>query len=275
MLILSTCFYLVKNKYNLESYIEWMKNLLLNVIKFKLVVYKNKESCIYIKDFCKDNNNITIVIKEFEEFYNYKYMDKWISNQNKNINLKTIDWKLNMIWCEKIHFVYHTIEIMKNFQSKDWQSNDCWYGWCDIGYFRGRNCDINNNMIAKWPNYNILDKLDKTKIYYNKVNDLKHNFKELVESCLYKNEVGLPKIPIKPDQVSIAGGFFLCRINTLLWWRNTFDNKLKLYFDYNYLIKDDQMLILNCYAENEDKFILLSEERSHYDNWFTFQRFLL
>ena len=44
-------------------------------------------------------------MKEFENFYNYKYKNNWIANQDKSILKDKIDWKLNMLWSEKIHLV--------------------------------------------------------------------------------------------------------------------------------------------------------------------------
>ena len=40
------------------------------------------------------------------------------------------DWKLNMLWSEKIAFV------KKCYDNKYFPETD-WYGWVDIGYFRG------------------------------------------------------------------------------------------------------------------------------------------
>ena len=73
MLILSTCFYIVKSKFDVNTYINWFKNFLTNVKQFKLVVYTNVESVNYIYPYCIGNKNIKVVIKDFEKFYNYKY----------------------------------------------------------------------------------------------------------------------------------------------------------------------------------------------------------
>ena len=77
-------------------------------------------------------------ILENNDLYNnvryYKYKNKWIKNHtlNSSLNNKS-EWKLNMLWAEKTHFVN---DVCKNnyFQPTDY------YGWCDIGYFREGAC---------------------------------------------------------------------------------------------------------------------------------------
>lgn len=281
MLILSTCFYIVKSKFDVETYVNWFKNLLTNVKKFKLFIYTNLESIDYLKPFCIGNDNITLIIKEFDKFHNFKYKDEWIDNQKRNIYLKHIDWKLQMIWAEKINFVYETCLNYLNYYKQnedDIKDKIIWFGWCDIGYFRARNIDISVDTISSWPNKEKIDNLDINKIYYGIVNDFDY-ITNMVNSCLKKNSYGLPEIPIEGNQESVAGGFFLSTKSNIEWWKETFDSKLQLYFKHVYLVKDDQMIIINCISENIDRFALIfekiNENNKEYYTWFMFQRFLL
>ena len=89
-----------------------------------------------------------------------------------------------------------------------------------------------------------------------------------------KNELGLPKIPTPDFQISIGGGFFISHKENIEWWQKTFDEKLLLYFQHDYLVKDDQHVILDCIFSNMTRFILCKEDNKLYDNWFLFQRFL-
>lgn len=278
MLILSTCFYIVKSKFDVNTYVNWFKNLLTNIKKFKLVVYTNTESYNYIYPYCDGNKNIKIVLKDFEKFYNFKYNDNWIENQKNNIYLRDIDWKLQLIWSEKINFVYDTAYL--NYHNEDNEDNEdkqqqIWYGWCDIGYFRGRQNDIAIDDISSWPNMDKIHSLNKDRIYYAVVNNDTGYVNNLIQSCLKKNSFGLPETPIQGAQISVAGGFFLSTKNNIGWWKETFDSKIQLYFKHFYLVKDDQMIIINCISENMDKFELITENIKGYDNWFMFQRFLL
>jgi hypothetical protein len=95
-----------------------------------------------------------------------------------------------------------------------------------------------------------------------------------MRTIINKNSIGLPEIPILPEQLSIAGGFFVSYKDNIEWWRNTYDAKLKLYFENNYLVKDDQIIIVDCVFSDFIHFHLCKEE-DNYDNWFLFQRYLL
>ena len=84
----------------------------------------------------------------------------------------------------------------------------------------------------------------------------------------------MPVTPIPPHQNSIAGGFFILNKDNIEWWATTYDNRLKLYFENNYLVKDDQIILVDCILSNLDKFTLFRENISNLDNWFMFQRIL-
>jgi hypothetical protein len=178
-----------------------------------------------------------------------------------------VDWKVNMLWCEKVHFVNETIQ--KAYFETDY------YGWCDIGYFRCSPSDIPITELSKWPKPETIQSLEKDKVYYAIVNNDNGFIQFLYNTINDKNEKGLPKIPIVPHQFSIAGGFFVSHKENIEWWRNAFDARLALYFENNYLVKDDQIIIADCVFSNLPKFILCKEENPHFDNWFLFQRFLL
>jgi len=247
-----------------------MSNFLINVNNFNLVIYTNKESYYVFKSLVENNSRIKVIMKEWDEFYGYNWKDKWINNHTKNNSLNDnsrfkTDWKLNMLWSEKINFVK---------EAKDNKLfNSDWYGWCDIGYFRGGN-NLTREEIRKWPNIDKINLLNKDKIYYG----LPGNRKELnllTSNILMKNENNMPVIPISPHQVSIAGGFFLSHKDKIDWWNTTYYNRLNDYFTYNYLVKDDQMVIIDCIINDIKNFILIEEPDPRKDRWFVFQSFLI
>ena len=140
----SSCFYIIKSKFDANIYIEWMTNFLSIVNNFNLVIYTDENSYKYIPQESKNNSKIKIILKPLEQFYNYKYKDFWIENHKKNFLLNDKScWELNMLWCEKIWFVNETIE-RKYFETD-------FYGWCDIGYFRNRIYDLNTYCLSNWP----------------------------------------------------------------------------------------------------------------------------
>ena len=261
----SSCFYIIKSKFDPSKYIEWMTNFLSIVNQFNLVIYTDENSALYIPIITRENPRIKIVVKPLEKFYNYKYRDNWIKNHAKNtlLNDKS-SWELNMLWSEKIWFVKETIE--RNYFETDY------YGWCDIGYFRNRPEDIHTNFLSNWPDKTKINNLDKNKIYYACINNDERYINYLIKIVNTKNNYGLPKQEIPAYQTSVAGGFFILYKDKIDWWSRTYDNKLKLYFKHNYLIKDDQIILADCVLSNMDYFTLFRENNSKYDNWFMFQR---
>ncbi len=225
---------------------------------FNLVIYTNEESRPYI---LANHPNIKIIIKPLSSFYNYKYKNEWIQNHEKNHLLKDrVCWQVNMLWSEKIAFVKETID-----QS---YFNTEWYGWCDIGYFRNRPNDMHTNELQKWSK-NI--DLDEEKIHYACVNN--EDLTLFIKNIQNRNEYDLPKIPIPENQNTIAGGFFILHKKKINWWFQKYDDILQKYFKYNYLVKDDQIIIADCVFNDVSKFKIY-REKNKYDNWFMFQRIL-
>lgn len=262
----STCFYILKSKFHHEIYIEWMDNFISIVNNFNLVIYCDENSVKYINT--KNNPNIKVIIKPIEEFYNYKYKEYWIKNHNNNILLRdNIEWHVNMLWSEKVWFVNETIQ--NNYFDTEL------YGWCDIGYFRNDEKDIHTEFLSNWPNKVKLNELDTNKIYYACINNNNGQLKYLHKIIDNKNSIGLPIQPIPPHQQSIAGGFFILHKDKIQWWREIYDNTLSRYFRDNYLVKDDQIILVDCIFSNMEKFNLIEENDQKYNNWFLFQRFLL
>jgi teichuronic acid biosynthesis glycosyltransferase TuaG len=262
----SSCFYIIKSKFNPDIYVSWMNNFISIVNNFNLVIYTDTNSLKYIDT--KNNNKIKIIIKPLEAFYNYKYKEFWEKNHEKNVLLNSVScWELNMLWAEKIYFVKETIDN-RYFDSE-------FYGWCDIGYFRNRkSIDTNTCELMNWPDPEKIIKLDKNKIVYACVNNNESYINNLFKVVNNKNEHGLPAKPIDSHQTSIAGGFFILHKKLIHNWFKTFDNKLINYISHNYLVKDDQIILADCIFSDIDSFLLFREDNCPYDNWFMFQRIL-
>jgi hypothetical protein len=273
MLILVTAWYILKSKFNVEIYQQWISNLVLNVKEFKLVIFTNEESKWMIESFLQnnENENIKMVILELEDFYGYQFKDQWIKNHTQNDLLNNqIDWRVNMLWSEKIAFVKRASDNNYFDIDKD-KDKEHWFGWCDIGYFRGGSNNMNVNKIKEWPNKNKLLMLDRNKIYYNQVN----NLNTLARIILNKNVNGMPITPIPPNQESIAGGFFLITPEKINWWNEIYYKRLDEYFKNNYLVKDDQIIIIDCIVNNISEFKLIKQEIENMDIWFSFSHYLL
>jgi len=261
----SSCFYIIKSKFDPRIYIEWMNNFISIVNNFNLVIYTDENSVKRIDT--KNNPKIKIIIKPLENFYNYKYKDSWIKNHEMNylLNDKSC-WELNMLWSEKIQFVKETAQN-KYFDTE-------FYGWCDIGYFRNRPEDIHTSRLSNWGNNQFILKNNTNKICYACITNDNGYMNFLHKIINNRNEKNLPVIPIPAHQNSIAGGFFILHRVNIDWWAITYDNRLKLYFENGYLVKDDQIILADCVLSNLDRFTLFRENNNNIDNWFMFQRIL-
>ena len=266
----ATCWYPLSCKFPVDTYLNWMSHFLSEINNFYLVLYTDEAGEAQIRNYFAHaatlapatlaNPNLKIIQKHCEEWYNYKHKAQWEKNHKKNTLLNTrTEWKVNMLWAEKVHFV-------NDARQNPYFPLTQFYGWCDIGYFRSGPC----------PNFagpSLLQSLNKNKIYYAAVNPL--FFQELQPYVLNKNEHGLPVVPIPADQVSIAGGFFMAHHSKIESWKTIFANKLALYFQHDYLVKDDQIIIVDCILNEPKRFeIVCDPDTSPYreNPWFYFRR---
>lgn len=250
--------------------------MLSNVNQYYLVIYTDETSASIIRPYANSNpQRIRIVIKPITEFYGYRYKDLWMTNHANNYLLnQRIDWEVNMLWAEKIHFVCETIENRYFMENHTEISENQMYGWCDIGYFRCRpGMDFTRDQLDNWGHPVKVEKLNPKKIHYACVNNDRQFIHELIRCVNHRGENGVPVTPIPPNQVSVAGGFFLLNADSAFWWRTLFDKTLQNYFVNGYLVKDDQIIVADCVFSNMSRFVL-HREHTEYDNWFMFQRIL-
>jgi hypothetical protein len=255
----------LKSKFDANQYCAWAENFIGTVNNFNLVIYTDEYSSKFINT--RNKPNIKVVIKPIEQFHNYKYKEKWIKNHAKNYLLnKRIVWQVNMLWSEKVWFVQET--VAKSYFDTEY------YAYCDIGYFRNRPNDLHTNFLSSWPSEAKILSIDKSKVHYAIVNNDGNYTNELYNIVNNKNERGLPSTPIPPVNFFVAGGFFILHRDKIDWWAATYDARLKLYFDNDYLVKDDQLILTDCILSDSKNFAL-HKECGLYDNWFMFQRLLL
>ena len=117
--------------------------------------------------------------------------------------------------------------------------------------------------------------LNREKIAYACINNDDGYMNYLYKIINNKNPLGLPIQPIPPHQNSVAGGFFILYKDKISWWVKTFDAKLELYLKNKYLVKDDQIILIDCIMSQQEHFTLFRENNPKFDNWFMFQRILL
>lgn len=268
-----TCFYIVSSKFPPKQYIQWMQHFFSIVCCFYLVIYTDDATLAYIQSHVNtellQNPKIRVIIKPLHTLYYYSYKDYWIKNAEKNVYLENIAWELTMIWCEKIAFVKECM-VNKYFDTP-------YYGWCDIGYFRNRECiDTSVDKLTHWSHphkiHNFMNHPEtRGKIVYANVCPYGEEYMQaLIYQINHPGTNGLPTIP--PTQISIAGGFFLFFHENGTWWFKTFDERLRAYIKHDHLIKDDQIILADCIYTHPSRFYVCEENRPPLDNWFMFQR---
>jgi hypothetical protein len=265
----STCWYQFKAKFDFSVYAPWIRNMLSNVRAYNLVIYTDETglAAFDFNAYAAVNPRIRVVIKPFESFRNYALRDMWIANHVNNALLNQwVDWRVNALWSEKVHFVHETA-TRKYFDTD-------YYGWCDIGYFRGRNKrDLPMSQLRGWPNPAKIAVLNPDKIYYGCVN----NDWAQIEHCI--RTINDPKQThgLDPKLNFIAGGFFMLHKTKAEWWAVAYDAKLHKQFFEGRTVKDDQQIIADCVfsKDTQSHFHICREEGAKYDVWFLFQRALM
>lgn len=272
LVTISTCWYSLKSKFNEKIYETWIKNFLSIVNNFNLVIYTDEKSFQSIRYLIDENNEkIKIIFKPMEEFYTYKYKKYWIKNHDVScLSLhKWIGWELNMLWNEKVFFVEETI--------RNQYFNTPYYGWCDIGYFRNRYNDTNIGELCNWSNAISVKNIQNinTHIHYGCVQTNTFTYVNL------SKDIENHYLLLKKDNPTthfetncFAGGFFLIPKELTQYYSKIYDDKLTYYFSNDYLIKDDQTIIMDIIFTNKDLFHIHYENDGKHDNWFMFQRVL-
>ena len=273
LLTLSTCWYVLKSKFNIDTYLEWITNLLSITYHFNLVIYTDEHSIPMLIPLINNRTHtIKIIIKPMKEFYTYKYKNNWIINHSESkLDLhQRIDWKLNMLWNEKIFFVQDTIEH-KYFDTM-------YYGWCDIGYFRNRPNDLHTKYLQQWPNPRKLlgEPFTSSFIHYGCVQNntrLLNYLKNDIQNHYNNNLSSQPTN--KLSEISFAGGFFISKPELIVSYATIYNEKLMYYFTNRYIIKDDQTIVTDIIFTNPGMFYIHNEYDKRFDNWFMFQRLLV
>jgi len=270
-----TSWYTIKSKFPVIKYISWIKNLLSITNNFNLIIFTNKESYQLIEKLIdKPKPNIYIIFKNFEQFYTYKFANFWIKNHEKsNMELhKVTDWKLNMIWNEKIFFIKEAVQL-QIYKTK-------YYGWCDIGYFRNEPNNIHIKYLSNWPNNNILSNFHSL-IHYGCVQTNKEEYELLEKSYTehYTNNNNSDKKLLEPNpdynSVCFSGGFFILPSNIVKIYADLYNDKLTYYINNDFFIKDDQVMVADIIFNNRNLFYIHYDTNTTYNNWFMFQRLLL
>ena len=216
-----------------------------------MVIYTNKESIDVIQNIFNDNSNIEFIIKEFEDFELYKYIDVI----EKNIDKKyfphhDISRELILLWINRHLF----LQEIKQKHIVDF------YSYIDLGYFREfkeQNILIN------------LNNLDENKIYLGLIKNNKEYIKEIYKILIDSENV---EHYISNNMYSVGGGANIIGKNKVDLWINYYKNTLIHFLDNKINFKDDQTIIITTIFKNknDNSFVFITEN----NNWFPFIQFL-
>ena len=288
----SSCLYLVKNRHGYEKHLNWFRDFIRVVNRFYLVIYTGENEydaiCDEIRNLGEDTRRkIKVILKPFSEFHNYKYERFWMENNARpGCKLAEIaDWRLNMLWCEKTHFVRETIEN-QYFDTE-------YYGWCDVGYFRDTlspGSAYRERIREHWPNPDKINRLHKDKVYYgcnispsNLHKCYTYYAQHFQNPAKIDAVTGIPRDVYTPRAHMLSGGFYITGREKALWWCWRFQEMLELYITNNAVIQDDQHIIAHCVFTNggttpgttPDFCIIKINETNEDALWFLFRDFLL
>jgi hypothetical protein len=141
--IVTAYFQLEKSKHTHDKYLEWMQNML--IIQSPMVIFCDKDSVHLIEAIRNQDKDLDskyptkIIVMDFTEFYNYKYMQLFITQYNEKDHEKYHHPELYLIWNEKTHFLKTAAE-WNPFHTE-------YFLWTDIGCFREK-----NTQFIHWPN---------------------------------------------------------------------------------------------------------------------------
>lgn len=265
----STALYALHSKFPLTVYQTWMQQFF-SIVQQQLflVVYTDEASYATVLEAAAQNPCIRVVLRPCEQFHGRIHKNFWEENHVRNrwLNQRT-GWELNMLWNEKVWLVNETIQ-------NPVFPKTAYYGWCDMGYFRNSPNNVPTETLqGVWANAEAVRRFNPQRIHYALVNPAGFEY------MLSMKRNGHP-VEIPPEQVSIAGGFFFGGKDAVLWWRDVLTHKLEQeYIPFNRLVKDDQIIVLDCILEqgreeNNNRIQLHGNPNPYLDPWFVFQTLL-
>ena len=252
--IVTSYFKLNVSKASHETYVEWMKNML--VIENPMVIFCDEGSREFIeKERNRTEGRDTVIITTtFTEFHSYKYANEYAANYKVDIEQRVGHTPLlYMIWAEKSHFLKRAIEL-------DPFRTD-YFLWVDIGCFRTPNTQYLN-----WPNPQRVAQLDHSKVLLLSVvpftdSELLCDTKENLPLFQFTNRIG--------------GTMFGGGKEVLLRWHDAYYNTLEYFISISRFIGKDQSIMNSVYLLNRDMCDLITWTPGCPDPWFYIQEYLV
>jgi hypothetical protein len=248
-----SCYFKIKSKQPHEQYYAWMKQFLM--IKCNMVIYVDIESRNMIYDIRKSyglENFTVLLVTTIEKFHIYKYVEYF-----KYCNLidpeKYHTPELYMLWHEKTFMCNRSIEF-NHFNSE-------WFFWCDIGCFRDEKFDTR---LSKFPNIEIINKLDKTKMTIFEINCLNQHEKEIY------NQLPVCFKSLRARDC-IQGTFFGGHKNSFKLWTENYIKVLENFIENKYNGGKDQSIMTSIAILYPEIVNVIKANTNYGDIWWYFK----
>lgn len=244
---LVTCFYHIKSKFSLDTYILWIKHLF--YLKVNIILFTDEE-CLNIFQTLNKRCNIYYILKPFNELTTWKlYSQNWINIYNDDIFKCKHSPELYSIWAEKTFFVKQAIELNP--------FNTEYFFWCDIGSFRSQ------EYMKQFKKFISIKHFPKKSLLFSCVNELSNDKKE--------------QFKIKDTNINVIDQNITCLVGGLwgglseycLKFNELYHSMLKKYFDYRLFAGNDQYVMMSTILENPNiATVIKPKETFNLDKWF-------
>lgn len=241
-----TAYYdLPRKKHASQSYHKWIK-LFLHNVKSNIIIFTDKSSSNTLHDITQNLDNVRIIILPISEFYTSKYLPYWQKDYERDYE-RQHNPHLYMIWNEKSMFIQRAININP--------FNTEYYTWTDIGMVRDEN---QIQYINNYPNPNIIEKLEKDKVYLLNIDDFTPddlNETDATERFIRCNRIG--------------GGVIFGHRKILIKWTKIYYDMMSTFMKNDFFTGKDQSIMACIYLKyREDLIKLIKPVQSPIDPWF-------
>lgn len=249
-----TAFYIMKSKFSLDKYKEWISNFL--GLHTNCICFTNEETRSWFLE-CFDVSKIHFILFDMNDFITSKY--DW-EEQYQMDDEKFHTRELYMVWNEKINFLKKATEI-NPFHTE-------WFLWCDMGSMRSH---IYKNQNFKTSH--IFQILDNKKSYFFRICNGKHH------NPYFLNHLEQYFPTPKQELNIIQGGFILSNINSIQSLHDEFYTLLDQLYEKGLFIGKDQCVYnsLITFSKITRVIELLNHRHSSlfWDYWFFVYPFML
>ena len=231
-----TCWYNINNKYNYQTYMNWLPNFLgLNI---NMVIYTDIKSKSILESF-REERNTHYIIREIEDFQVYKYLPYWEHCEKIDIEKGGGHNKyLYMVWNERSYHWIDEVATLNPFKSD-------FICWTDMGIIRDKDMLPH---ITGFP-INILN-LEKDKFLVSQVDKFNPSDYQIghgnILNCLQNLNNNYSCHVIN----RIQGGFFGGRIQECKKFSSLYKQHLHSFINTKTFAGKDQYILINLVITN-------------------------